>query len=100
MVGTDGGRHSARHTVRRVILDVADRPPDGQSGRRRPHDLPVVRGRRRWSRGRRAVHETRRQSGGCRWRRPQAPEARRATGTECHRSTGGQVGGHDRRRRR
>jgi len=32
-VGTDGGRHRARHTVRRVVPDVADRPPDGQGGR-------------------------------------------------------------------
>jgi len=64
VVGTDGGRHCARHTVRRVVLDVADRPPDGQGGRRRPHDMPMVRGRRCWSGGRRAVHETHRQSGG------------------------------------
>jgi len=97
-VGTDGGRHCARHTVRRVVFDVADRSPDGQGGRRRPHDLPVVRRRRRRCRGRRAVHEAQRQAGG--QERPEAPEARRAARAKRHRSAGGQVSGHVRWRRR
>jgi len=94
VVGTNGGRHCARHTVRRVVPDVADRPPDGEGGRRRPHDLPVVCGRRRRCRGRRTIHEAQRQAGGRGQERPQAPEARRAARAKRYRSAGGQVGRH------
>lgn len=96
VVGTDDRRHRARHTVRRVVPHAADRPPDGQGGRRRAYDVPVVRGRRR-GRGRRAVHEAQPTTTAGGQGAAQAEEAlRRRAGAERDRSAGGQVGGHSR----
>lgn len=93
VVGTDDRRDRARHTVRRVVSHAADRSSDGQSGRRRPDDVPVVRGR---GRGRRAVHETRRRPKAVFVRQGPQETRRSDARAERHRSTGGQVGGHSR----
>lgn len=94
-MGTDGRRHRARHIVRCVVSHAVDRPSDGQGGRRCPHDVSMVRGRRSDGGRQRAVHEARHRPK-ANGQGAQAKETGRAARAERHRGAGGQVSGHSR----
>lgn len=97
MVGTDDRRHRARRAVRRIVPHAAHHQPDGQGGRRRAHDVPMVHGRHG---RRRAVRQA---AAAARATTPEVGKIvpprrrRRSARTERDRSAGGQIGRHGRR---
>lgn len=96
MVGTDDRRHRAGRAVRRVVPHAAHHQPDGQGGRRRAHDVPMVRGRHG---RRRAVRQTAAAARATPEVGKIVPSRRRRRNarTERNRSAGGQIGRHGRR---